>query len=215
MMEAESLGQMLAQAPGPTRLFGVVVGVVTNNKDDKGLGRVKVKFPWLSDSDESAWARVAVPMAGNQRGFYFLPEVNDEVLVAFEHGSADYPYVLGALWNGKDKPPEANDGGTNDIRAIKSRSGHIIRLNDKDGQEKVEIMDKTGRNSIVFDTAKNSLAISADSDITITSNNGKVSLSGQGVEIKSNAGVTIQAQSSADIKANGQLTIKGQMVNIN
>ena len=69
-----------------SRVSGVVVGVVTNNQDPEGMGRVKVKFPWLSDEDESNWARVAAPMAGKERGFYFLPEVEDEVLVAFEHG---------------------------------------------------------------------------------------------------------------------------------
>src|SRR5689334_2824184 len=115
VMESETLGHLLAQSPGAARLFGVVVGVVTNIQDDQGLGRVKVKFPWLSDTDESHWARVAVPMAGHQRGFYFLPEVDDEVLVAFEHGSADYPYILGALWNGKDEPPASNGDGKNNL----------------------------------------------------------------------------------------------------
>ena len=98
------------------RMSGVVVGVVTNTQDPAGLGRVKVKFPWLSDSEESFWARVATPMAGKGRGFYFLPEVEDEVLLAFEHGDARFPYVLGALWNGQDKPPENNDKGENNIR---------------------------------------------------------------------------------------------------
>ena len=109
------------------RISGVVVGVVTNTQDPAGLGRVKVKFPWLSDSEESFWARVATPMAGKGRGFYFLPEVEDEVLMAFEHGDARFPYVLGALWNGQDKPPESNEDGKNNIRSIKSRSGHVIR----------------------------------------------------------------------------------------
>src|SRR5205085_2988322 len=126
-------------------ISGVVVGVVTNNQDDPdGLGRVKVKFPWLSNDEESFWARVAVPMAGKERGFYFLPEVEDEVLVAFEHGDPRFPYVLGSLWNGQDKPPEKNDG-KNNVRVIKSRSGHVIRLNDEDGKEKIESIDKSGK----------------------------------------------------------------------
>src|SRR5687768_7153196 len=89
---------------GDRRMYGVVIGIITNNKDPDKLGRVKVKFPWLSDTDESFWARTATPMAGNQRGMYFLPEVDDEVLVAFEHGDLRFPYIIGALWNGKDKP---------------------------------------------------------------------------------------------------------------
>ena len=86
------------------RILGVVTGVVTNNKDPDKLGRVKVRFPWLSDTDESWWARVASPMAGKDRGVFFLPEVDDEVLVAFEHGDPRFPYVIGALWNGSTPP---------------------------------------------------------------------------------------------------------------
>ena len=117
------------------RLYGVVFGIVTNNKDPEGLGRVKVKLPWMADELESNWARVVTPMAGAQRGIYFLPEVDDEVLVAFEHGSAEHPYVLGALWNGKDKPPESNSDGKNNTRTIRSRSGHVIRLTDTAGEK--------------------------------------------------------------------------------
>src|SRR6185436_4336090 len=111
---------------GVARIHGVVVGIVTNNQDPDGMGRVKVKFPWLSDADESFWARAAVPMAGKDRGFYFLPEVDDEVLVAFKHGAARSPYTPGALGNGKDAPPATNDDGKNNVRVIKSRSGHVI-----------------------------------------------------------------------------------------
>src|ERR1700750_1699162 len=89
----------------PTRLHGVVIGIVTNNQDPDGMHRVKVRFPWLNLDDESHWARVATPMAGDKRGAYFLPEPDDEVLVAFEHGSLEHPYVIGSLWNGKDKAP--------------------------------------------------------------------------------------------------------------
>ena len=125
----------MSEKAADPRLFGLVVGVVTNNQDPDGLGRVKVRFPWLSDDEESHWARIAVPMGGKERGTYFLPEVDDEVLVAFEHGSPSFPYVLGALWNGKDVPPTTNDDGKNNLRLIKSRSGHVIKLNDEDGKE--------------------------------------------------------------------------------
>src|SRR5436305_6326639 len=146
-----------------SRISGVVVGVVTNNQNDpEGLGRVKVKFPWLSDEDESNWARVAAPMAGKERGFYFLPEVEDEVLVAFEHGDIRFPYVVGALWNGKDAPPASNGDGKNNVRVIKSRSGHVVKLNDEDGKETIEIVDKSGKNSLVVDTAKNTITITSD-----------------------------------------------------
>ena len=197
------------------RITGVVVGVVTNNQDPDGFGRVKVKFPWLSDVDESDWARVAAPMAGNKRGFYFLPEVDDEVLVAFEHGDVRFPYVLGALWNGKDAPPATNGDGKNNVRVIQSRSGHVIKLNDEDGKETVEILDKSQKNSIVIDTAKNTITITSDQDITISASKGTIKLDAQNVEIKSSAATKLEAGSTMDVKASGTMTVKGATVNIN
>jgi uncharacterized protein involved in type VI secretion and phage assembly len=198
-----------------TRFFGVVIGVVTNNKDPDKLGRVKVKFPWLSDTDESYWARVMTPMAGNQRGLYLLPEVDDEVLVGFEHGRVEYPYVLGALWNGKDKPPETNDDGKNNKRTLKSRSGMILRFDDTQGKEKIEITSVDGKALITIDSAESTITISADADITIESKKGKVVIKGKGIELASTAEVKVEANSSMDLKASGQMTIKGATVNIN
>jgi uncharacterized protein involved in type VI secretion and phage assembly len=186
---------------------GVAMAIVTNNQDPDGLGRVKVQLPWLDDRVESDWARVVTPMAGAGRGLYWLPEVNDEVLVAFEHGRPDSLYVLGGLWNGKDKPPESNQDGKNDVRAITSRSGHVIRLTDTKDDERIEIIDKTGKN--------NTITISGDADITVQSANGKLSLSGKGVEITSQAAVKIQAEQSMDLQAKAQLNVKGATVNIN
>lgn len=205
------------------RFYGVVIGIVTNNKDPDWLGRVKVKFPWLSEDDESDWARVAMPMSGNQMGVFFLPDVGDEVLVSFDQGMVDHPYVLGSLWNGKDKPPVQNRDGKNNLRLIKSRSGHIIRLDDKDGDEKIEIIDKSGRNSIVISSAEDSITITtrgnlslkAEGDISLDSKSGNVVLSGNEVEIKAKTAVKAESQTMMDFKSNGQLTIKGQLVNIN
>ena len=204
-----------ASAALATRISGVVVGVVTNTQDPAALGRVKVKFPWLSDSEESFWARVATPMAGKERGFYFMPEVEDEVLIGFEHGDVRFPYVLGALWNGQDKPPEKNDDGKNNMRSIKSRSGHVVRLDDTDGKEKIEIMDKSGKNSVVFDTAKNTITITSEKDITLSAAKGTIKLDAQKIEIKSSADAKIEAGAGMALKANGAMNVKGAMVNIN
>ena len=197
------------------RIYGVVVGVVTNNQDPDGLGRVKVKFPWLSSENESAWARVAMPMTGSEMGVFFLPEVDDEVLLAFEQGDANAPYVVGSLWTGKAKPPTANADGKNPIRVIKSRSGHVVRLDDTDGAEKIEIIDKTGSNSIVVDAAANTVTIKAQADITVESSGGKLVLKGTGVEITSTADVKIEATGNAQLTATGTTTVKGATVNIN
>jgi phage baseplate assembly protein V len=204
-----------APASADGRFNGVAMAIVTNNRDPNGLGRVKVKLPWLSDGFESDWTRVVTAMAGAGRGLYCLPEVDDEVLVAFEHGRLDALYVLGGLWNGKDKPPESNQDGKNNVRALKSRSGHVIRLTDTDGEEKIEIIDKTGKNSIVVSAKDQTITITADADVTIRSGNGKLKLSGNGVEITSQTAVKVEAAQSMDLKAGAQLNVKGQIVNIN
>lgn len=202
MIDINLLGGLSDRSEGEGRFYGVTVGEVTNNKDEEGLGRVKVKFPWLSDTDESYWARVVAPMAGKERGLYFLPEVGDEVLVAFEHGNIEFPYILGALWNGKDKPPESNSDGKNNRRLIKSRSGHEIILDDTDGQEKIVIRDKTQKNEIVVDSKNDSLMIKVEKELTIETK-GKISLKTSGGDLTlEGKNITIQAQQNCDIKAN-------------
>jgi uncharacterized protein involved in type VI secretion and phage assembly len=209
---------------GSDRFYGVTVGIVTNNKDDEGLGRVKVKFPWLSETDESYWARVLTPMAGKQRGLYFLPEVDDEVLVAFDRGDISSPYILGGLWNGQDKPPESNTDGKNNLRVIKSRSGHQIILDDTENAEKITICDKTGKNQIVIDSKNNAISIEGEKDISIKAK-GKISLESsegdisikcknlaiqtqQNCEIKANSKVEVKANSNCNIQANAGMALK-------
>lgn len=197
------------------KIYGVVIGIVTNNQDPDKLGRVKVKFPWLSNENESFWARIATPMAGKERGIYFLPEVDDEVLVIFEHGDMRFPYVIGALWNGQDLPPDNNKDGKNNIRVIKSRSGHIIRLNDEEGKEKIEIIDKSEKNSLVFDTDNNTITITSDKDINLKASQGTIKLEAQKIEIKSSSDTKIEASAGMDIKANATMNIKGATINLN
>ncbi len=193
----------------------VIVAIVTNNEDPDELGRVKLRFPWLTDDHESDWARISTPMAGAGRGLFFLPEVEDEVLVAFEHGDVRRPIVIGCLWNGQDTPPETNSEGGNDIRVIKSRSGHQIRLNDKDGEETIELIDKTEANSIVFDAANNTITISADQDIAITAPNGKVSIDCSEFEVSASSGGNVSSDGDIEIAATGSLNLSGSTVNIN
>lgn len=197
--------------------WGLVIGVVTNNRDPDGLGRVKVALPWLADRFETDWARIASPMAGPARGLYALPEVDDEVLVGFAHGRLDSPFVLGALWNGKDKPPESNGDGKNDRRSLTSRSGHVIRLTDTKGEERIEILDKSGKNSVVVDTKTNTVTVSADADVVVRAAKGKLTLAGDGgVEISSAKGdVKVTAGKGLEVKANAKLVLKGATVDIN
>lgn len=189
------------------RLHGVAVAIVTNTADPEGLGRVKVALPWMGDDVETTWARVATPMAGNKRGMYFPPEVDDEVLVAFEHGSPDSPYVLGALWNGKDLPPESNTDGANDRRVIISRSGQVIRFNDKDGEERIEITDADATTSIVINSKDHTVTVKAGADITIEAAEGALTLRAREVNVR--------AEQTMELKADATMTLKGQTININ
>jgi uncharacterized protein involved in type VI secretion and phage assembly len=211
-----SITAILEQSRRPdSRINGVVGGIVTDNKDPDKLGRVKVKIPRLSGEDESNWARVISFMAGKEMGGFFLPEVNDEVLVAFEYGDINIPYIIGSLWNGKDSPPLTNDDGKNNFRIIKSRSGHIIRLDDTEGQEKIEIIDKTQNNKIIIDSKEKKISIISDKDIEISAPNGKVKIEAMDIEAKSSASTKIEASSSMDLKASGTTNLKGATVNIN
>jgi len=119
----------------------IVIGLVTDNTDPDNLGRVKVKYPHLTEDHASFWVRLSTPMAGPGRGIEYLPEVDDEVLVAFEHGDIRRPYILGALWNGKDKPPlpnsEAVQGGKVVRRITKTRTGHQMDFDDGAGKIKL------------------------------------------------------------------------------
>lgn len=201
------------------RVYGVVVGIVTNNDDPEHLGRVRVRFPWLSADHESWWARTATPMAGAGRGIQFPPEVDDEVLIAFEHGNVDRPYVLGAMWNGADAPPEPMPLGSDkriDRRVIRTRSGHLIRFRDTDGAERIEILDRTGNNTIVIDSAANQVSVHADGDILLRSANGKVEISGPAVEISSTRqDIRVTSAAGMTLSARGTSTITGATVSIN
>ena len=201
---------------GAATMVGVVVGIVTNIKDPDNLGRVRVKFSWFSESDESEWARVATLMAGKGRGSVFLPEVDDEVLVAFEQGDMRRPFVIGALWNGVDTlPTEFANDGKNNVRLIKSRSGHLIKLDDTDGSEKIEVIDKSGKNSMVIDTKNNTITITTEKDLILRAPQGKISLEAKELELKSSAALKVEAGSEMNVKASATMNIKGATVNIN
>ena len=120
---------------GPQRIYGAVVGLVDSLEDPDSLGRIRLRFPWLGDDATSNWARIAAPMAGNDRGVFLQPEVDDEALVMFEQGDVRTPYVIGFLWNGDDAPPRDKPA----LRTIKTVSGNTIEFDDDD--EKITITD--------------------------------------------------------------------------
>lgn len=237
---ALSLEEMFTVVGRETRnkVFGVVPAIVTNNKDDDGHYRVKVRFPWLPNGgdqnpEESWWCRIATPMAGKARGFFNLPEVGDEVLVAFEHGDINRPYVIGMLWNTDDTTTYDNKSqdGKNHIRAFKSRSGHYLEFNDndKDKKEMVTIKTKAGAYILLDDTDNAHKIHIQDQDgkqymtidkqgkkITIESTSGdivikakeKIQLEAKTIEVKSTEASSWEAGKTFDLKASGNMTLK-------
>ncbi len=195
----------------------IAIGIVTNNKDPQNKGRVKVKLPWLSDV-ETDWARIVAPGGGKERGLYWLPEVNDEVMVAFEQGNTSRPYILGGLWNDQDQPPKGNSdvvdgGGQVNKRIIRSRSGHTVTLDDTSGHGQITIVDSSGNNTITIDTSNNKITISAQGDLEFKAG-GDVKVTGNNVSLTAQASAKLSGASSS-IEAQGTVDIKGATVNLN
>jgi uncharacterized protein involved in type VI secretion and phage assembly len=179
-----------ASGSGPP-VHGVVTALVTGVDDPDSLGRVKLKFPWLSDNYETDWVRVAQFAAGNGRGAVFLPEVNDEVLVAFEHGEVRRPYVIGCLYNGVDHPTLGDrivDGdGSVARRGVVSRKGHRLVLVDADSGAKIEIdahgdLDIDAQGDIVIE-AKGKIELRAQTGITLDAGGGNVDVKGTTIRL--------------------------------
>lgn len=134
------------------RWYGVYPAIVEDNQDPDGQGRVKVRLPWSPDGSDAyaAWARLATTMAGDRRGTWFVPDVDDEVLVGFGGGHPDHPYVVGALWNGKDKAPQSMDD-KNAVKTIVSRKDIRITLDDTDGAVTLTLSTPGGRTVTLAD----------------------------------------------------------------
>jgi uncharacterized protein involved in type VI secretion and phage assembly len=192
---------------------GVAIGIVRDNKDSSGMGRVKVSFPWHSQPQQSYWARVATPMAGKNRGIYFIPEVNDEVLVAFERGDVRFPYVVGSLWNGPDPAPQNNGDGKNDVRVIHSRSDHKITIND--GSQPLVQVELADGKRLTLDQNGIELDDNQGNTVTIQSSAGSITVqAATSLSLKAPQ-ITIEASGTMTVKSGGTLTVQGSLVQIN
>ncbi len=193
-------GDLLSLLSPPTQLHPgqtLLIGKVTNIEDPDGLGRVRVQFPTLTENHESQWARVVAIGAGKGRGFDCLPEIDDEVLVGFEHGDIHRPFIIGGLWNGSDSPPEkvgdAVGGGKVRLRTIKTRTGHQLQF--------IEESKGSSQAGITIKTAGGHEVVINDSDRSIT--------------LSSTGNLNIKAIGNIDINANGMITVQGAMIKLN
>jgi uncharacterized protein involved in type VI secretion and phage assembly len=187
------------------RWYGVYPALVSDIRDPDGQGRVLVTLPWSPDPDNGryeAWARVATFMGGNNRGSWFIPDVNDEVLIVFEAGDVRRPYVIGALWNGSDTPPESMDGsGQNFLKVLRSRNGVKVTLDDTDGREQL-ILETPGGQRVTLKDGPGAVEI-------VDSNGNSVKLETSGITVNAAAKVTINA-SQVEVSA-GMVTVNAAM----
>ncbi len=202
----------------PPRYAGAAIGIVTNTDDPSHWGRVKVKFPWMTEDAESEWARVMGPGAGPEAGLFFIPDVDDEVLVLFEQGDFRRPYVIGGLWNGQDAPPpEAPSSGQERplVRTWRSRTGHHITVYDN-ADNRIEIVTKTGHR-LVLDDSNNTVTLKTDGGLvlTLSDNDGKITLEGNEISIKASGNLKVESGANMDLQAGGQVNIQGALINLN
>lgn len=205
------LRKSIKDLPAPDtqeKYYGVMVAKVSSNVEVMDvppalpLGRVKVTFPSLSDDMQSGWARCVMPMAGSGKGVYFLPEVGDEVLVAFEGGNLSKPVVLGSMWNAQQLPPANNTDMLNNIRMIKTRSGHTLTFDDTVLAPKV-VIKSSGGHSVTLDDnpVAPQIVIQDKGQSTIILNS-------------SDGSVAIVAKSNLTLKASGNINLTANAVNV-
>lgn len=211
ILSTDSTRETAREAGGYVK--GVAIAIVTQNKDDERLARVRVRYPWHDNPQESHWARIAAPMAGAERGALFIPEVGDEVLVAFEREDPRFPYILGALWNGQDRPPARNDDGKNDRRVIRSRKRHHL-LFDDGAKGVVELTHEKGR-KIILDDDGFSVQDEKGNVVRVETASGAMTIQAKGRLTIKAADIAIEAAGALELKAGPTLTIQGSLVNIN
>jgi uncharacterized protein involved in type VI secretion and phage assembly len=205
----------------PRSVFpGVVIGVVTDIEDKEKLGRAKVQYHWLGEKMVSNWARVARPSAGKDYGILWFPDVNEEVLVAFEHGDINYPIVIGSLWNSKSRAPAAIlnsiKQGKVQIHGFASPAGHKILLYEDSDNDGIALRTKKDKVTIVLDEGKQTLDLTLDGKTLTITSKGDLKLTADGaITIESKKSVEIKSQGGVDIRRHGNATIKGAKVAVN
>lgn len=204
------------------RVYEAVIGIVTDIKDEAKLCRIRVKMPILPPGNEKSWWATWVSLGGGKdRGWFSLPEVDDEVLVMFEHGDIGRPVIIGALWNGKDKSIDANSDGKDAHRVIKSKKGHKITLDDDKGTMCFEDGGGTGKividaknNKIAIETMKGDFTMQAKEDLQILAKEIKIKASGTCDWVGKSTGVNASAK-NIKIEASGIVKIQGSRVDFN
>jgi uncharacterized protein involved in type VI secretion and phage assembly len=194
--------------PVSGQMPGLVEAIVIDNKDPDQIGRVKLKFPTLPEMPKSFWARLVMPMAGRNRGWMTIPEIDDEVLVAFVHGDINHAIVVGSLYNGVDVPPYANEDGDNDLRVFQSRSGHRVTFDDKRGDERIELIVHNEEIRVIWDAKQKVLSLYSGKDIIVEAKE-TISLKCKDFILEADASISAKSGSSTEIKAGSSCSVDG------
>ncbi len=234
-LRGDTLLTLLAPQQRPRPGQTLLIGIITKNDDPQGWGRVRVKFPTLTEDHESDWARVVALGAAGGRGFDCLPEIGDEVLVAFEHGDIHRPLVLGGLWNGQDAPPkpvgDSVAGGKVRLRTFQSRVGHKLQLVDEDktSSKKGAYLKTTDGHHLRLNDSDKCIEIetSGGHKVRLDDRNQCIEIKTSGghsytmsdrtrnISLKSTGSITIEAATTLDLKANAIVTVKGGLIKLN
>ncbi|HKF75340.1 MAG TPA: VgrG-related protein [Candidatus Dormibacteraeota bacterium] len=215
---ANANGGAAASAGGGPPVYGVVIAQVTNNDDPEKLGRVKLKFPWLSDGYESDWARMAQMGAGPDSGACFLPEVNDEVLVAFELGDVRRPIVVGGLYNGQDRPRLGDgliDNGKVQRRGIVSRRGHRLVFLDDPGKSGIALVTAGGSIRIALNETKNEIHVFCQGKVRIEAQDELSISSQQRVSIEAGTQLELKGPAGVKVESSGPVEVSGTPIKLN
>ena len=194
--------------PVSGQMPGLVEAIVVDNKDPDKLGRVKLKFPMLPEMPESFWARLVMPMAGKKRGWMTIPEVDDEVLVAFVHGDINHAIVIGSLYNGVDVPPYANEDGNNDLRVFQSRSGHRLTFDDKSGDERIELILHNEEIRVIWDAKEKVLSLYSGKDIIVEAKE-TISMKCKDFILEAESSINAKSGKTTEIKSGSICTVDG------
>lgn len=200
----------------PKRTPGPAVGIVTRLDDPEQQGRIMVELKWLGDGVQSNWCRVAAKQGGYSRGNFIRPELGDEVLVLFEQGDINQPWIVGTLWNGQDAPPgPGNRDGKNDHKFFQTRSAAQMIFNDGDDGGYIEFHDAKGKLHTKIDVPGQHMHSLADTgEISINAPNGKVRIECQDLEVHSTETTVINVTNSHDISVTGTRGLTVQQQNL-
>ena len=223
--QERSLYGLVAGGAAGSSWPGVVPAQVSDIKDPAKLGRVKLTFPWLDKDFTSTWARTVQLGAGKDRGTLVLPEVGDEVLVGFEHGDFEAPYVFGGLYNSKDTSPkltkEPIDGNSGQVttRGFVSRKGHKLEFAEDDGiilssGDAKFVVKIDQKNQVIEVTSGKSVTVKAQNGVSIDAGTGPLELKGQKVTVKSQTDASVEAGTQLKLNGTAGVKVEGATVSV-